>query len=132
MSLNYSNTTKKGSKLLVPTDDGKKNIGEITNRVFTKYNWHSKKHFCYKHSGIGFDKGAFTLYILPLADLIQCPDKDTSILYAVTVEQFQAHLIEDNLGWGPQVFCPIKFWSKEEPNGNGPCQLGLWGGSDVA
>jgi|APSaa5957512622_1039677.scaffolds.fasta_scaffold69069_2 hypothetical protein len=126
MSTYNINISQQSNKILVPTDDGKKNIGEITDRVFTKFNYHSKRHFCKKHQGIGLDQGAFTYYVLPHADTIDCQDKDSGNVYTISVDKFKRHLVEDNLGWGEQCFVSIKYWQVTEPDGNAPHQLSLW------
>jgi len=116
-------------KILVASDDGDKTIGLIKNGVFIKSNWHSGRHLCFKHNAIGVDKEAFENYVLPYAQQIECHDRDKDITYTVSVKDFEAHCIEDNLGWGIQLFCPLKFW---QVTNNGHHQLSLWGGDGNA
>lgn len=123
----YSNTTiapKVNGKLLVPSDDGTRTIGVVRKGVFYKSNFHSHKHLCYKHNAIGLDKKAFDDSILPYAERIECHDKDKDVTYIVNTTDFKLHCIEDDLGWGDQLFLPLPFWEKQQPNGK---QLAFWG-----
>lgn len=112
------------SVIRVPSDDGSRTIGIIRDGVFLKSNWHSKKHLCYKHNAIGLDRGAFLRYVEPLATLIIVHDEDTGREYRVSIEDFKQLAFEDDLGWGPQLFCKVKYWQVED---NGNRQLSLWG-----
>lgn len=118
MPVNSSGNNGNG---LVYSDDGQRCIGRVKHGVFTKSNWHSKRHLCRKYRAIGIDKQAFKDYISPEATLIECFDKDTSTLYRINISDFTLHAIEDDLGWGPQLFCPIKYFEAEK-------QLAFWGG----
>lgn len=115
----YSNTAvntpaKANNKILVPSDDGTRVIGVIRRGVFTKTNWHSRKHLCFKHDAIGIDKAAFQDYVLPHAEQIKCPDRDTGITYVISTADFKFHCIEDNLGWGVQLFCRVRYFKVED------------------
>jgi len=123
----YCNTTivpKVNGKLLVPSDDGTRTIGVVRKGVFHKSNFHSHKHLCYKHNAIGIDKKAFEDYVLSYAKHIECHDRDKNTTYAISTTDFELHSIEDDLGWGIQLFCPLRHWRVE---GNGHRQLSLWG-----
>ena len=109
-------------KVLVPSDDGQHIIGQIKEGVFTKGNWQSSKHLCYKHNAIGIDKKAFEDYVLPHTQLIECHDRDKNITYTVSINDFKLHCIEDDLGWGAQLFCPLKYW-QVQANGERVRQL---------
>ena len=116
-SMSHHRSVNTGTgKILVPSDDGDKTIGLIKSRVFFKSNWHSSKHLCFKHNAIGVDKRAWEEYILPYAERIECYDRDKDITYTVSVSDFEVYAIEDDLGWGAQLFCPLKFW---QIKGNG-------------
>lgn len=114
-------------KIAVRSDDGNRVIGFIDTerRIFVKSNWHSDKHLCRKHNAIGIDKGAFQNYIEPLARLVVVPDKTTGNTWQIAVEDFTEHSIEDDLGWGRQIFCPLSAFSVVEPDSNRPRQLVL-------
>lgn len=107
------NNRKSKGRILVPSDNYSRNIGNIKDGIFTKFNFQSKKHICYRHQAIGLDQGAFTDYILPNATLIVCPDKRNHITYRITVSQFKQVAIKDDLGWGTQLFCPIKYFQTD-------------------
>lgn len=109
---NYCKRTnqKYKERILVPSDDGNRNIGDIRNSIFTKFNFQSTKHICYKHNSIGLDEGAFFDYILPNSQFIVCPDNEKHITYTIRVSVFSSNAIFDDLGWGPQLFCPLKYW----------------------
>lgn len=110
----------------VPSDDGTRVIGVIKGSTFIKSNWHSKKHLCWKHKAIGVDRTAFVNYIAPFTNLIVTPDKDTGNEYRVSVEDFKQFAIADDLGWGEQLFVPLKYWEVIESDGTRPVQLNLW------
>ncbi|HUU63669.1 MAG TPA: hypothetical protein VMX96_07120 [Dehalococcoidia bacterium] len=112
----------------VPSDEGSRIIGVIRDSTFTKSNWHYSKHMCWKHHAIGLDRGAFVDYVKSLATTIIVTDKDTGREYRASVEDFERLSIEDNLGWGQQLFLPLKHWEVIEPDGHKPLQLALWGG----
>jgi len=118
-----------GGVIRVPSDDGSRIIGVIRYSTFTKSNWHYSKHMCWKHRAIGLDRGAFTDYVKPLATTIIVTDKGTGREYRVSVEDFERLSIEDDLGWGEQLFLPLRYWEVIKPNGHKPLQLALWGGS---
>lgn len=107
------NNGKSKERILVPSDFGSRNIGEIKDGIFNKFNFQSSKHLCHKYRAIGLDKGAFHNYILPNAQLIISQDKDTDITYRISVSLFQAMAIEDDLGWGSQLFCPLIHWQAD-------------------
>ena len=113
-------------RVLVPSDDGTRTIGTIKNGVFIKSNFHSSKHLCFKYDGIGIDRDAFRGYIQPSAVFIKCEDRDTSNTYTIKTGEFETVAIEDDLGWGAQLFCPLKYWQTE----NGSYQLSLWEAPD--
>lgn len=113
-------------RLDVKSDDGRRSIGYIENGIFRKYKWHSSQHLCRKHNAIGIDKGAFHYSIVPFANMIVVTDEDTSITYRVSADDFQRHCKEDNLGWGPQLFCPLRHFQKADSAPNAPRQLPLW------
>lgn len=108
--------------LSVCSDDQTRIIGQIKNNTFIKSNFHSKRHLCHKYNAIGIDKGAF-LQILNTTEYIEVSDKDTGVTYSIPSKEFHAHCIEDDLGWGKQLFCPLKFFEKR----NRHYQLSLWG-----
>lgn len=111
----------------VRSDDGERSIGYIDGDfVFHKYNWRSSKHLCRNYAAIGIDKGAFEHSIAPFATVIEIHDKDTEITYSMSVDGFQEHCFEDDLGWGPQLFCPLKHFHKADSSPNAPRQLSLW------
>lgn len=107
------NNGKSKARILVPSDDGSRNIGKIKYGIFTKSNFHSDKHICHKHKAIGLDKGAFLKHILPNAQQIKCQDKVKQVTYQITVNIFKQFAIEDDLGCGPQLFCPVKYFQIE-------------------
>ena len=107
---------------LVPSDDGTRTIGVLRNEKFVKYNFHSRKHLCHKYDAIGIDKLAFEDYILPNATSIECLDRDSGTRYWIETGTFQTVAILDDLGWGSQLFCPLKHWQTE----NASQQLSLW------
>jgi len=111
-----------GDNLTVYSDNGKRIIGKVKNGTFTKYNYHSDRHYCYKHKAIGIDKGAFET-VQTVSDLILVPDKTTGNAYIISVEDFQSNCIEDDLNWGPQVFCPLKHFKKVETTTDGVHQM---------
>ena len=110
----------------VLSDDGSKTIGIIRDLVFIKSNWHSTKHLCRKHNAIGLDRASFLNYVEPFATLIVVPDKDTGREYRVSVEHFKTFSLDDDLGWGPQMFLQLEFFEVIEPDGSKPVQLTLW------
>lgn len=110
----------------VPSDDGSRVIGVIKDSTFSKSNWHSTKHLCWKHKAIGVDKVAFIDYVVPFADLIIVHDIDTGREYRASVEDFKQFAIADDLGCGEQLFVPLRYWEVIEPNGPRPVQLNLW------
>ncbi len=112
----------------VPSDDGSRTIGIIRDGVFLKSNWRSSKHLCRKYQAIGIDKGAFWNYVEPLATAFIVSDQDTGKEYRVSIEDFKQLGLEDDLGWGPQLFCPLKHFQVTEPNGKKPVQLSFFGG----
>ncbi len=112
------------SKIVVPSDDGSRNIGIIRKRTFTKSNFHSKRHICHKHNAIGIDKRAFQDYILNYADRIDVYDQDEGVTYTVAIRDFESHCIEDDLGWGAQLFLHLSDWTKD-PSRERPRQLNL-------
>lgn len=112
------------AKVLVPSDDGTRTIGVIKRGVFVKSNFHSKKHLCFKYDAIGIDNEAFRGYIAPTADIIKCEDRDTGTTYTIRTPDFQAVAIADDLGWGSQLFVPLRYWETRNSN----YQLSLWGG----
>ena len=103
-------------RILVPSDDYARNIGQIKYGIFTKFNFQSSKHICFKYKAIGLDEGAFLNYILPNALLIVCPDKEKHITYSIDVSLFKRMATSDDLGWGTQLFCPIKYFQAEHSN----------------
>jgi len=120
----YSDYSTNGT-VRVSSDDGEHVIGAIKDGIYTKSNWQSRKHLCHKHKAIGVDKGAFQDYIEPHARSIEVLDRDSSITYQVSVEGFRRYCIEDDLGWGPQLFCPLKHFQKADDDPNAPRQLSL-------
>lgn len=118
------------SSIRVLSDDGSRVIGTIKDSTFTKSNWHSTKHLCWKHKAIGLDLSAFLYQVEPFATQMVVQDKDTGREYTVSVEDFKRFAIEDNLGWGAQLFLPLKYWEVTKPDGNRPLQLSLWGGGN--
>jgi len=112
----YSKLKNRKSKdrVLVSSDDYSRNIGEIQDCIFTKFNFQASKHICHKHNAIGLDIGAFKNYILPNVTEIVCPDKEKSSTYSISVSTFMQNAFEDDLGWGMQLFCPLKFWNKTQ------------------
>ena len=114
------------SRVPVPSDDGKRFIGFIKDGVFLKSNFHSRKHLCFKYDAIGIDRDAFRGYIQPDATFIKCDDKDTGNTYTIETSTFQTVAVLDDLGWGEQLFCPLKHWQ----SANSGHQLSLWGGED--
>lgn len=112
---NHSKPNNKISKdrILIPSDDLSRNIGEIQGGIFTKFNFQSSKHICRKHKAIGLDIGAFENYILPNASEIVCPDKAQHITYRISVALFKANTISDDLNWGIQLFCPLTYFEVE-------------------
>ena len=114
----------------VLSDDGRRIIGIVKGFSFTKTNWHSTKHICRKYQAIGLDHTAFLNQIMSSANLIIVPDKDTGREYRVTVEDFKRFAIMDNLGWGLQLFLPLRYWRVIEPDGEESFQLSLWGGTN--
>jgi|GEM_PF-1408832 len=118
----YVHCNKIKSKIIVPSDDGSRNIGEIRNKIFIKFNFQSSKHICYKHNAIGLDEVAFFDYILPTAQFIICHDDDKHITYKIRVAVFRSNAIFDDLGYGPQVFCPLKHWQLEHER-QSQCQM---------
>ena len=108
------------------SDDGTRVIGIVRNYTFTKSNWHSTKHLCWKHKAIGLDHMAFLYQVEPFASQIVVLDKDTGKEYRVSMEVFKQLAIEDDLGWGLQLFLPLKYWEVTEPDGSKPLQLPLW------
>jgi hypothetical protein len=124
---NHSTTPKNpvniASKIVVPSDDGARTIGIIRKGVFTKANFHSRRHLCHRHNAIGIDKGAFQNYILPYARHIEVYDRDQAIGYRVSLADFESHCIEDDLGWGVQLFLPLPCWERRDGNSNKPKQL---------
>jgi hypothetical protein len=113
-------------KTEVFSDDGGRVIGIIRDRTFIKTKWHSSKHLCFKHHAIGIDKGAFEAYVLPSTEQIKCHDRDKGVTYTVSTADFKLHTIEDDLGWGTQLFCPLEYWQVQS-NARGR-QLGFWEG----
>lgn len=118
----YSSINLKDKIIKVPSDDGLKIIGIIENGIFVKCNFQVSKHICFKYQAIGLDKKAFEQYIKPNAYLIVCQDKKNAT-YSITPNVFEANCIEDDLGWGSQLFCPVEFWSEEKSNCK---QLSFW------
>jgi hypothetical protein len=119
------NSVNSLAKILVPSDDETRNIGIIKNRVFVKANFHSKRHLCRRYNAIGIDAGAFQEYILVCAESIEVQDRDENTTYMTTVKEFQSHCIQDDLGWGSQLFLPLPYWEKLERNAANPRQLAL-------
>jgi len=117
------NSRKSKDRILVPSDDNSRNIGDIKDDIFTKFNFQSSKHICHKHNAIGLDIGAFKNYILPNATEIVCPDKEKSIAYSLSVPTFMQNAFKDDLGWGIQMFCPLKIWNKTQTR---QWQRSLW------
>jgi hypothetical protein len=105
-----NSNSKSSSKLLVPSDDGTKTIGAIINNIFTKSNFNSARHICFKYQAIGLDYAAFNNYILRYAKLIKCPDYSRGVTYTINTADYQDNGFIDNLGWGYQLFCPLKYW----------------------
>lgn len=101
-------------KKKVFSDNRTRVIGVIKDKVFIKTNWHSSRHLCFKHRAIGIDRAAFYNYVLPCAERIECLDRDKGIVYTISVSDFQSHAVGDDLGWGPQLFCPLKYWQKTD------------------
>jgi len=114
----YYNTS---SKTIVYSDGGKI-IGEIKDSIFTKFKWHSSKHLCHKYNAIGLDSGALA-FIIGLAFLMRVYDLDTGKTYEISIDDFQRYGIEDDLGWGSQIFCPITRFCIQEPDSSRPLQL---------
>jgi hypothetical protein len=108
------NNRKSKERILVPSDNGSRNVGEILGGIFTKFNFQSTKHICYKHNSIGLDEGAFFDYILPNSQFIVCTDNEKHITYKIRVSVFRSNAIFDDLGYGPQLFCPLKHWQVEQ------------------
>lgn len=109
-------------RVQVPSDDGTRTIGVIKNGVFIKSNFHSSRHLCFKYDGIGIDRDAFHGYIQPGAVLIKCEDKDTGNTYTIKPGEFETVAVEDDLGWGQQLFCPLRYWQTEGSS----YQLSMW------
>lgn len=119
----YYNTN---GKIPVHSDDGKRIIGEITDGIFTKSNWHSKKHLCFKYRSIGIDKGAVDDYVVPLATSICIPDRDNNGReYRADIEHFIRHSFEVDLGWGVQRHMKLDLWQVIEHDSDRPRQLSL-------
>lgn len=99
-------------KIKVYSDDGRVVIGVIRNGVFRKCGFQSRRHICRRHNAIGLDRRAFLESIKPNAMLIVCPDSSSGIEYKISVADFEANAIEDDLGCGLQLFCPLQYWQK--------------------
>ena len=113
-------------KTLVPSDDGKRIIGVIADSTFTKSNWRSSRCLCRRYNAVGIDKGSLHNHILPFATLIVVPDRDTDKTYHISVDKFRCYSIEDDLGWGVQVFCPLSQFEILQPNPKRPRQLSFF------
>jgi len=116
------NRRKSKDRIIVPSDDFTRNIGEIKGGIFYKSNFKYPLHICHKYNAIGLDAGAVHDYIKPYARQIICRDKTRHITYAISVDLFIAEAILDDLGSGPQLFCPIKYLHAE-PNTKAQLQL---------
>jgi hypothetical protein len=73
--------------------------------------WKASKHYCFKYKAIGIDEWAFAQMIFMHADSIKVTDKDSGITYLISVQDFYAKSIKDDLGWGMQLFCRIDYWN---------------------
>ena len=131
MPKHYSNTSGKNNKIEVQSDDTTKTIGTIRDNVFSKSNFQCTKHICHKHRAIGLDKWAFMEVIRPYSHLIKCEDKQKGLSYCITTQDFETNSIIDDLGWGSQLFCPLKYWMAERTDCMQPSLLD-WGGQNNA
>ena len=116
---------------LVRSDDGKRFIGLLQDGAFKKVGWQSSKHLCHRYGGIGIDAGAFRNFVERFAQFIEVDDEYVGVCYRISVECFRQHSIEDDLGWGSQLFCPLKYFEKVGSGRDGARQLSLFGGGHV-
>lgn len=89
---------------------GKKPIGKITDTGKTFEKWVGNRHFCQALQGWGIQNIA--LEQLPATvKLIRVVNKESKRLYEVARDTFEDVGVVRDLGWGPQTFLPVQYWT---------------------
>lgn len=131
MSLAYSKTRCTAcQRQTVMSCDGR-TIGYLEGDTFIKPVIGSK-HRLLKPPAWAVDSEAFDHQIKTMATMFRVEDKETDVVYEVSVAYFDEHKGQLDRGFGRQYFLPLSRW-KVDSNGNGkkPLQLAFSFGGDA-
>ena len=87
------------------------------------------KHKLLKPLAWAIDADAFDEAVKPIAKVFCIEDKETRLVYEISVAYFDEHKGELDRGFGRQYFLPLARWTTQR-NGNGGHQLSLFGEED--
>jgi len=128
MSIN--NYTPNGNGQPIKLDDGR-TIGVISGDTFIKQVYESR-HQLKSPPAWAIQAEPFDSQIKPFSKWFLIDGYETGKKWKVSIECFDTYKKSMDRGFGLQYYLVLSRWQVIEPNGDGPCQLGLWGGSDVS
>jgi hypothetical protein len=100
----------------IRSDDGKRIIGDLTGKIYTK-RVRGSKHQLRVPPAWGIDEGAVTQIARMGATSIQIHDTEKDIYYSCELATFQAHCLVMDRGFGRQLALPMKRWRVDkQPN----------------
>lgn len=101
----------KGEKVYIPTNLGKRLIGEFRGNIFFKMVSRSK-HLFKKLNAWGIDAEVFSRTIIGRADIIKIYDREEKRTYTATIHEFQEH--GQYLQFNPhraQIFLGLQYFN---------------------
>ena len=94
-------------------------VGYVDGGVFLK-RVSFQKHLMRNLNAIGIDDDIFYRKINKKCSSISVIDEDSGDCYTITPEEFERHMVRKDYGYGVQIFCNLKHWTK-----NNEVQMGL-------
>lgn len=88
-------------------------VGKIGERTFYK-KVNRVKHYLRIMQGYAIDEQAVRKLLEMNIDKVVVQE-DTGVQFSISLAGFMEHGINFNLGHGPQVVCPERYWRKVDP-----------------
>ena len=95
--------------MIIRSDDGKRIIGDLTGKIYTK-KVQGSKHQLRVPPAWGIDESAVTTIARAGATTIQIHDTEKGIYYSCELATFQTHCLKIDRGFGKQLALPMKWW----------------------